>query len=225
MGHGTEHHLEHAEHAQHHAHDPYDRKVAMSMATIAAVLAGVTMLSHRGHTETLRLATEATQFHTKESDAWNYYQAKNIISYDYKAHLATINLLPTSAETAKARKKAVGSLTDVLDKYEGPAGADGKRPKGKGQLAKLQQEALDLKAKGEAATAKSHHVHASVDWIDYGHLALDLALVMCTVALLTKQRSFWYIGTFAAIVGAALAGFGIYQWFLMDPTAQHLTHH
>src|SRR5262245_17273793 len=186
MGHGTEHHLEHAEHAQHHAQNPFDRTVAISMAIIAAVLAGVTMLSHRGHTETLRLATEATQFHTKESDAWNYYQAKNIISYDYKAQLALVSLLPNSQETEKARKKAVASLTDVLDKYEGKPGPDGKRPKGKGQLGSLKQQAEELKAKGEAATAQSHHVHAAVNWIDYGHLALDLALVLCTVALLTK---------------------------------------
>ena len=54
MSHGTEHHLEHAEHAQHQAHDPFDRRVAVSMAIMAAVLAGVTLASHRGHTEPAR---------------------------------------------------------------------------------------------------------------------------------------------------------------------------
>jgi hypothetical protein len=223
MGHGTEQHLEHAEHAQHHALNPFDRRVAVSMAIIAAVLAGVTMLSHRGHTETLRLATEATKHHTQESDAWNYYQAKNIISYDYKAHLATINLIPATAETAKARKKAFASLTDVLDKYEGPLGSDGKRVKAEGDLAKRQKEALDWKAKGEKATAESHHTHHAVDWIDYGHLALDLALVFCTVALLTKLRGFWYSGTFMGLVGAGLAGYGVYLWMFTVPGA-HAPH-
>lgn len=223
MGHGTEQHLEHAEHAQHHAANPFDRRVALSMAILAAVLAGVTMLSHRGHTETLRLATEATQFHTKESDAWNYYQAKNLISFVYKADLATLPLFPGSEATAKARKKAVASLTGVLDKYEGPPGPDGKRLKGQGELAKRKKEAEDLKAKGEEATAKSHHIHAAVDWIDYGHLALDLALVLCTVALLTKQRSFWYTGLLIGIVGAAVAGYGIEQWMLTSPAAH--AHH
>jgi hypothetical protein len=35
--------------------DPFDRHVAMSMAIVAALLACVTMLSHRAHTETLSL--------------------------------------------------------------------------------------------------------------------------------------------------------------------------
>jgi hypothetical protein len=223
MGHGTEQHLEHAEHAQHHSLNPFDRRVAISMAIIAAVLAGVTMLSHRGHTETLRWATEATQFHTRESDAWNYYQAKNLISFDYKGQLAVLSVLPESETTARARKKAVASLTDVLDKYEGPPGPDGKRPKGKGQLGKLQQQAESLKAKGEEATSKSHHIHAAVDWIDYGHLALDLALVFCTVALLTKLRGFWLAGVLLGLAGAALAGFGIYQWVFTSPVA-HAPH-
>jgi hypothetical protein len=37
-----EHHLEHAEHAQHAAHDPFDRRVTMTIAIIAAMLACVT---------------------------------------------------------------------------------------------------------------------------------------------------------------------------------------
>jgi hypothetical protein len=223
MGHGTEQHLEHAEHAQHHAVNPFDRRVAVSMAIIAAILAGVTMLSHRGHTETLRLATEATQYHTKESDAWNYYQAKNIISYMYKGELDTLAALPSSEETARARKKAVSSLTSVVDKYEGKPGPDGKRLKGQGELAKRKKEAEDLKSRGEELTARSHHTHAAVDWIDYGHLALDLALVFCTVALLTKLRGFWLAGLLGGVAGAAVAGFGIYQWLLTSPVAH--THH
>src|SRR5262249_57195037 len=97
MSHGTEHHLEHAEHVQHQAHDPFDRRVAMTMAIAAAVLAGVTMFSHRAHNETLRLLNEASLLeadagkvkteidtlhtkaniaHTKASDQWGYFQAK-----------------------------------------------------------------------------------------------------------------------------------------------------
>src|SRR5438128_6368432 len=87
MSEKIEHHLENAEHAQHHAHDPFDRRVAMTMSIVAAVLAGVTLVSHRGHTETLRLATEADTNHTKASDQWNLYQAKNIRAHEYEAFL------------------------------------------------------------------------------------------------------------------------------------------
>jgi hypothetical protein len=223
MGHRTDQHLEHTEHTQHHAQDPFDRKIAMSMAVLAAVLAGVTMLSHRGHTETLRLATEATQFHTQESDAWNYYQAKNVISFDYEGQLALLDVLPNSENTAEARKEAVALMNDALDKYKGKRGPNGKRPEGKGQLAKLKAKAEKLQATGNEATTKSHHVHGAVDWIDGGHLALDLSLVLCTVALLTRQRSFWYTGLLVGLIGASVAGVGVYQWVFTDPVAH--THH
>ena len=50
------------------------------------------MLSHRGHTETLRLQgeanrlqTEADILHTRASDQWGFYQAKNIRAHEYRA--------------------------------------------------------------------------------------------------------------------------------------------
>src|ERR1043166_991862 len=84
MSHGTEEHLEHAEHAQHPVHDPFYRQVAMTMPIVAAVLACVTMLSHREHTETLRLQNEATILQTRASDQWAYYQAKKNREYQYE---------------------------------------------------------------------------------------------------------------------------------------------
>src|SRR5262249_36365634 len=77
----TEHHLEHAEHAQHAAHSPFDRRVTMTIAIIAALLACVTLLSHRAHNETLALEIEAGQFSTSATDKWNQYQAKKIRQY------------------------------------------------------------------------------------------------------------------------------------------------
>ena len=93
MSHGTEHHLEHAEHAQHPPHDPFDRRVAMTMTIMAAMLAGATLLSHNAHTETLRLATSADTFHTQAADQWSFYQAKNIRSHEYQAFLLMEQLL------------------------------------------------------------------------------------------------------------------------------------
>ena len=55
----THEHLEHAEHAEHAAHNPYDRRVALTIAVVAAALAGVTLLSHRSHTETLQKQIES----------------------------------------------------------------------------------------------------------------------------------------------------------------------
>src|SRR5258708_20000065 len=61
---------EHAEHAQH----PFDKRVAASMAIIAAALAVVSVLGHL-------FATEELLLQQKASDQWSYYQAKSIRRY------------------------------------------------------------------------------------------------------------------------------------------------
>src|SRR5271155_5246300 len=62
---------EHAEHAK----EPFDKKVAVSMAIIAALLAIVAVLGHIFSTEEL-LAQQ------KANDQWAYYQAKSIRRYN-----------------------------------------------------------------------------------------------------------------------------------------------
>src|SRR5262245_18302235 len=99
-------HLEHVEHLHHAAHFPFRRRVAMTMAIVAAFLACVSMLSHRAHNETLRLQaeanrlqTEANILHTQATDQWNFYQAKNIRNHEYQVYL---KLLPVLAKDPAA---------------------------------------------------------------------------------------------------------------------------
>src|SRR5205085_4552009 len=107
----TEHHLEHVEHNQ-HAADPFNQQVAMTIAIVAAVLACTTLLSHRGHTETLRLQgeanrlqTEADILHTRASDQWGFYQAKNIRSHEYQALGQMLGVLARQAGSDAAVDK------------------------------------------------------------------------------------------------------------------------
>src|SRR5437879_2401487 len=88
MSHGPEQHMEHAEHAVHASHDEFNKRVTMSIAIVAAVLACVTMLGHRAHNETLILQGEALDLTTKASiksteaaDKWQYYQSKNSVNF------------------------------------------------------------------------------------------------------------------------------------------------
>ena len=61
---------EHAEHAQ----NPFDKRVAATMAIIAAGLAVVSVLGHIATTEEMLKQQKA-------SDQWSYYQAKSIRRY------------------------------------------------------------------------------------------------------------------------------------------------
>src|ERR1700722_2915657 len=59
---------EHAEHAREH---PDLAPVTLTMAVLAVMVATVSLLGHRTHTEEIILQT-------KVSDQWAFYQAKNI---------------------------------------------------------------------------------------------------------------------------------------------------
>jgi hypothetical protein len=146
MGHKTDKRLEHAEHTQHHAHDPFDSKVAMTMAILAAILAGVTLSSHRGHTETLRLATVATAKHTEATDTWNEYQAKNIRSYEFKSFLMLENLVAKDGIKQDADSVALRAYwISQVDKYEG-----------KGAWAKFEGGVLKGKKEESKPASTSH---------------------------------------------------------------------
>jgi hypothetical protein len=58
-----------------HARDPFDKRVAATMAILAAALAIVSVLGHITTTEELLLQQKA-------SDQWSYYQAKSIRRYE-----------------------------------------------------------------------------------------------------------------------------------------------
>jgi hypothetical protein len=229
----TDKHLEHAEHTQHAAHDPFNSKVAVTMAILAAVLAGVALASHRGHTETLRLATVATALHTEATDKWNEYQAKNIRGHEFKAFLMLETLvakdgLKQDPESAARRNYWINQI----DKYEGQGtwaafeesltGKDKQPTKRGGELAKLSEEAEKLKTAAINHESESHQLHELVTWIDFGHLGLELALVFCAVAVLTKSRPFWLMGIITGMVGAGVAGYGMILWkFTLGAAAGH----
>lgn len=78
----TEELKEHAEHAR----EPFDRRVAATMAIIAAALAVVSVLGHVYTTEELLLQQES-------SDTWAQYQAKAIRRYDSEIARDVLNTL------------------------------------------------------------------------------------------------------------------------------------
>ena len=110
----THEHLEQAEHAEHAAHSPFDRRVAVSVAMVAAVLAGISMLGHRKHNEVLQLTTEANIHHTQATDTWGEYQAVNVRDHGYDF---TSGILK---EVSKAEPKYATGLKSFIDnsRYE-----------------------------------------------------------------------------------------------------------
>ena len=84
---------EHAEHAR----EPFDKRVATTMAIIAAVLALVSVYGHIATTEELLLQQKA-------SDQWAFYQAKSIRRYE--SEIAR-DVLAASAGSQAAKQAGV----------------------------------------------------------------------------------------------------------------------
>ncbi len=240
-------HLEHAEHAEHAAHNPFDRKVAVSIAIIAAVLAGVAMIGHRTHNQTLLYQAEAAGFdvqsgnskiqaanmkvqganiEVQESNAWAQYQAKKLRETMAKNAITSLNLLAVGTGKETDRDQTVKKYSDEVARY-----ADELKElqtKAEGIHAKIadfdgKAKAFEDKSKGFETKAKegehnAHHSHAQADYLDLAHLAVELGLVICSVALLTKKKAYWLGGIVFTIVGLCLVSYS-----MMLP--KHAEHH
>ena len=274
MGHGPEHHIEHAEHAAHAAHDEFNKRVTMSIAIVAAVLACVTMMSHRAHNETLRLQgealkqqTQASIKSTKAANKWSYYQNKNTFNFESEIVVDLLKVLATREGAAKDLKDVMDRYEDNVDYYSGdknsrmsgkrlkkpkaaesadgksdgkpkkaedgeaksdddakakkakPADGAKKKPEGKLKTAleeasKLDEEAEALIVASEKTLEESHVVHAKAARFDFGELGLQFGVVLCSLAILTKSRSFWMAGMISAVIGLVIALTGLLGLFL-----------
>jgi hypothetical protein len=209
----THEHLEHAEHAEHAAHDPFDKRVALTIAIIAAVLAAVTLLSHRAHNQTLQLQIEAGIRQTEASDKWNEFQANNIRRHEYEANARLIDVVAKESGKEKQAEQTRDDWRKKVADYQGKKDGDDKK---EGKLDQLQAEAKKLGAQAREKQHESHFTHDKGGRFDLGELALSLGLVLCSVAILTKKREFWYAGIVAAVAGALVAATVLF----MSPAAE-----
>jgi hypothetical protein len=94
---------EHAEHAREH---PDLAPVTLTMAVLAVLVATVSLLGHRTHTEEIILKNEEVLLQNKVTDQWAYYQAKNIRRHNDElfADLATVVATKDVEGAAKLRE-------------------------------------------------------------------------------------------------------------------------
>ncbi len=180
----THEHLEQIEHAEHAAHDHFNRNVAVTMAIVAAVLAAVTVQTHRLHNDTLLNQMKA-------ADEWNYYQAKNNRGRFYEAFLAI--------DDAMAKDPSLDKDKERKEHYEK------ERANWQGKLKEYQTELPDQKHKAEGLEGEAHLAHERGLRFDFGELFVEMSLVLSSMAMLTKRRSFWYAGMGAGVLGLVVA--------------------
>jgi Domain of unknown function (DUF4337) len=132
-----------------HAHNPFDKKVAASMAVIAAALAVVSVLGHIYTTEEL-LGQQ------KASDQWSYYQAKSIRRYE--STFAADVFATLKAPDAAAKYKA------NIEKYE----REGKE---------IQEKATDLEKESALSGRRALRLHFGEVFLEIAIVFASLAIL------------------------------------------------
>ncbi len=168
------------EQAEHAGHEKSLRPVAFTMSVVAVLVAVVTVLGHRTHTEAILDQNKAT-------DQWNYYQAHKIRSND--TQLAA-DLLSVVAITDKdGAKKLAQSYADHQDKWA--------------------ENLKDEQEKAEALEAKVEKAEARADRFDLGEALLEIGLVITSITLLTRKRAYWFLGLAFSVLGIVASAAGL----------------
>ena len=167
------------EHAEHGAHEPSLAPVTLTMAIFAVLVAAVSLLGHRAHTEELLLQTKAT-------DQWAYYQAKDIRRRAYEVFLDEMSLMTT--QNADMASK-------IKDKYSK-------------EVARYTKEQGEIEAEAKAAEDEVAIERRRADRFDLGEVMLEAGLVICSITLMTRKRIFWQAGTLLGLAGVAIAAAG-----------------
>jgi len=164
------------EHAEHAKEDPSLAPVSLTMAVLAVLVAVITLLGHRAHTEEVVLQAKAT-------DEWAFYQAKNV-----RRH---VDELFTDLTSVEATTDAA-ILSKLRDKYSQEAA------RYKDDMKGIEDKARELEA--EVATERNR-----ADRFDLAEVFLEVGLVITSITLLSGRRIFWYLGIVLGIVGIAVA--------------------
>ena len=163
--------------------------LALSTA-IMAVLAALTTL-YMG-----KFSSRAIMSQGQESDQWAYYQAKSIKGHTFEVNLKTLELQyltqkGMSPQAAAEYRKTMKKYSDELKRYDG--------------------EKKEIKDKAEAIAKVKLKAQDMGGNFAYALIFLQIALMLSSIASLTKRHYLWYI---ALICNLGWLFFFVDAWLL-----------
>lgn len=160
-------------------------EVSFTMSVLAVLLAAATLLGHRAHTEEVVLSNDRT-------DQWNFYQFKKLRGTQAEQSLDNLSVLQADIKDAKTRE----DIEKVKEKYK-------KRSEKENEdIEKISEEAKHIEEEKEVVARRA-------DRYDLAEGFLEVALVICSLTLLTSNRLFWYAGMAIGALGIAVICWGL----------------
>src|SRR3984893_3271777 len=154
--------------------------VSITMSIMAVVVAAVTLMGHRSHTEELLRQSQA-------ADRWAQYQAKSVRLHETQGFSDVLNIVAS------------------LDKGKGAA----LREKYAKQVEHYQSDKEDISKEAKDLEAERDLAARRADRFDGGEALLEIGVVICSLTLRTKRKLVWCGGIlFGALrIVLALTGF------------------
>ncbi|HEX3699605.1 MAG TPA: DUF4337 family protein [Phenylobacterium sp.] len=173
---------EHAEHAEHaaHEHDPFISRVSITVAILAVLAAGVSSLETIEAGGAITSASEAVLSQDRATDLWNEFQADSLKKHIYG--LAADAGGPKAAKYGATAKEQTGKQAEVR--------------------AKALEDETERDKLMAASRLHEHRHHG----LTAAATLLEIGIAICTVAIITRRRSFWLGSILLAVAGLALFG-------------------
>lgn len=172
---------ERAEHAEH----TKMVEVSVTMSILAVLLAAATLLGHRAHTEEVVLSNDRT-------DQWNFYQFKKLRGVQAEQVVDNLTVLAAALKDDKARE----GVDQLKDKYV-------KR------VEKASDDTREISDEAKKLEDERKLVSRRADRYDLAEGFLEVALVICSLTLLTSNRTFWFAGMAIGVVGIVVVILGL----------------
>ena len=159
---------------------PFMLPVAVTLAILAVLVSIATLMGHRA-------ATEMLVAQTKVADQWAYYQAKNIRFRQMQVAADMFGaFMPSDKAKAEALQEKYAKEAERYDKEKDEAA----------------EQSKEFEAERDLAARKE-------DRFDAGEVVLEIALIVCSLTLLTKRKGFWFAGIGIGILGFLVTGSGL----------------
>jgi hypothetical protein len=158
---------EHREHAEHAAHekDTFVSRVSITVAILAVLAASAGSLETVEAGGAITASSEAVLAQDKATDAWNEYQADSLKKHVYGIAAGAGG--PHAAEYKSTAKEQSDKQTEVR------------------RRAQEDETERDRLMAASRAHERRHH------WLTIAATLLEIAIAICTVAIVTRKSAFW----------------------------------
>jgi len=154
--------------------------ISLAISILAVLVAMVTVLGHRSHTEAILMQSRA-------ADQWSLYQAKKIRMDSLSV---TIDLIP-------------------LQSFANPAGAAAKLEEYKAHVQKWKTDLAEEQQKAREYENEVHLAEHRAGRYDLGEALLQISVVLSSITLFTRRRSYFFLGLTIGAIGIVVASLGM----------------